>query len=79
MDTAATIYGRWLVEISHRKRLCVAPCSMECYRIGEMPAPNHEGERTSGGSHGDDTDSNGVIRETKSLVITKSKIFERPQ
>ena len=33
---------------------------MECYGIGEMPAPNHKGRRTSGGSHGDDTDSDGA-------------------
>jgi hypothetical protein len=48
---------------------------MECYGIGEMPAPNHKGERASGGSHGDDTDSDGVIRETKSLVITRIEDF----
>jgi hypothetical protein len=44
---------------------------MECYGIGEMPSLNHKGRRTSGGSHGDDTDSDGVVRETSSLVITK--------
>jgi hypothetical protein len=33
---------------------------MECYGIGEMPSPNHKGRRTSGGSHGDDTDSDGA-------------------
>ena len=33
---------------------------MECYEIGEMPSPNHKGWRTSGGSHGDDTDSDGA-------------------
>jgi hypothetical protein len=33
---------------------------MKCDGIGEMPAPNHKGRRTSGGSHGDDTDSDGA-------------------
>jgi len=46
--------------ISHRNRFCVPPSSMECYGIGEMPAPNHKGQRTSGGSYGDDTDSDGA-------------------
>jgi hypothetical protein len=32
---------------------------MGCYGIGEMSAPNHKGRRTDGGSHGDDTDSDG--------------------
>ena len=49
--------GYW---ISHRNRFVVTRCSMECYGIGEMPAPNHKGWRTSGGSHGDDTDSDGA-------------------
>ena len=40
-----------------------------------MPAPNHRGRRLSGGSHGDNTESDGVIRETKSLVITKIEDF----
>ena len=40
-----------------------------------MPAPNHKGRRTSGGSHGDDMAVDGVIRETKSLVITKIEDF----
>ena len=46
--------------ISHRKRFDLPPCSMEYYGIGEMPAPNHEARRTSGGSHGDDTGSDGA-------------------
>ena len=46
--------------ISYHERFCVTPCSMECYGISEMPAPNHKGRRTSGGSHGVDTDSDGA-------------------
>ena len=34
--------------------------SSVCYGIGEMPAPNHEGRRTGGGPHGNDTDSDGT-------------------
>jgi len=49
--------GPW---ISHRKRFDVALCNRGCYGIGEMPAPNHKGRQTSGGSHGDDTDSDGA-------------------
>ena len=33
---------------------------MNCYGIGERPSPNHKGWCTSGGSHGDDTDSDGA-------------------
>jgi hypothetical protein len=36
------------------------PHSHGCYGIGEMPAPNHKGRGTGGGSHGDDTDSDGA-------------------
>ena len=43
-----------------RNRFVVARRSIECYGFGEMPAPNHKGRRTSGGSHGDDTDSDGA-------------------
>jgi hypothetical protein len=46
--------------MSHRNPFYVTLYSMECYGIGEMPAPNHKGQRTSGGSHGDDTDSDGA-------------------
>ena len=46
--------------ISHRKLLTVAPRTVVCYGIGEMPAPNHKGRGTGGGSHGDDTDSDGA-------------------
>ena len=53
----------------------VTPHSHRCYGIGERPSPNHEGRGTGGGSHGDDTDSDEVIRETKSLVITKIEDF----
>jgi hypothetical protein len=59
-DTAATIHGRRLVGISNRNRFCVAPCNRGCYGIGEMPAPNHKGRRTDGGSHGNDTDFDGA-------------------
>jgi len=31
-----------------------------CYDSREMPAPNHKGRGTGGGSHGDDTDSDGA-------------------
>ena len=46
--------------ISNRNRFYVAPCNRGCYGIGEMPAPNHKGRRTDGGSHGNDTDSDGA-------------------
>ena len=32
----------------------------DCYGIGERPSPNHKGWRTGGGSHGNDTDSDGA-------------------
>lgn len=31
-----------------------------CYGIGEMLAPNHKGQWTCGGSHSNDTDSDGA-------------------
>ena len=74
-DTAATIHGRRLGGISNRNRFCVAPCNRGCYGIGEMPAPNHKGRRTDGGSHGNDTDFDGVVRESEILVITKIEDF----
>ena len=40
-----------------------------------MPPPNYKGWEACGGSHGGDTGSDGVIRETKSLVITKIEDF----
>ena len=40
-----------------------------------MPAPNHKGRRTDGGSHGNDTDFDGVVRESEILVITKIEDF----
>ena len=43
-----------------RNRFDVARRTRECYGIGEMPAPNHKRWRTCGGSHGDDTDSDGA-------------------
>ena len=44
----------------HPDRFVVAPRTTGCYGFGEMPSPNHKGRRTSGGSHGDDTESDGV-------------------
>ena len=38
----------------------VASSNHGCYGIGERPSPNHKGWRTSGGSHGNDTDSDGA-------------------
>jgi len=41
-----------------------------------MPVPNRQGAVTNAvcSSRGDDTDSDGIVRETQSLVITKTKI-----
>ena len=49
----------------------MASCNTECYGIGEMPSPNHKGWRTSSGSHGDDMDSDGVVRKSEIFVITR--------
>jgi len=43
-----------------RNRFDVTKRNMDCYGFGEMPAPNHKGRWTSGGSHGDDTESDGA-------------------
>ena len=46
--------------VSHRNHFDCGPSMTDCYGIGEMLAPNHKGRRTTGGSHGDDTDSDGA-------------------
>jgi hypothetical protein len=43
----------------HRRVTSVALVGTH-YGFGEMPSPNHKGWRTSGGSHGDDTESDGA-------------------
>jgi hypothetical protein len=55
------------------KRFAVARQTQDRYGIGERPTPNKQGVVTtpSCSSHGNDTDSDGVVRETLSLVITK--------
>lgn len=68
---AAVVYGESTPGISRRKRFFWAPCSAECYGIGKLLVLTHKPRRTTGGSHGDDTDSDRVIRETWSLVSTK--------
>ncbi len=69
---------RWPGQIS-TVLVFVWPC-MECDGIGGMPSPNHTGWRTNGGSHGDDMDSDGVVRGSSAPSSSrKSPIFERPQ
>jgi len=43
-----------------RNPFAVARRTIECYGFGEMLAPNHKGRWTNGGSHGDDTESDGA-------------------
>jgi hypothetical protein len=58
--TASNQYLGVVCWISHRNHFTVAGYSVCCYGFGEMPAPNHKGLGISGGSHGDDTESDGA-------------------